>query len=1097
MATKGNDIKWFQKQRDHILHRPDMYIGACSVQDSEEWIYDSEDKEMYFKSVKYTPGLLKIFNETLDNARDASINDKTVTQIKVTIDKESGKISVWNNGAGIEVKIHEEYKLYNQEIIFGKLNSGANYNDDKERLAGGTNGLGIKLTNVFSTQFGVDCADGSKKFTQMYKKNMETKTVAKATSSKVKPYVKIIFIPDWHRFGFDSMTDDMYDLFATSVIHTAATTDKRVSVFFNEKSVGVKDFEKFLDLYIGSDKKKTPRVFYSDPNGRWQVGLSISDSYEHESFVNGIHTRDGGTHVKYITAQIIKGVKELLAKKKETKGAKINNSYIEQNLFVFVSCIINQPSFNSQTKNALNTKSSLFGSTCNLPDKFIDDFVKKTDIVSRVAGIANVKENKELDKTSGKKKSKINVEKLEDANWAGTSKSDECTLFVVEGDSAKSFAMSGFSVIGRDKYGVFPLRGKLLNVRDASRSSLSKNKEIGSLLKILGLQYGEKYSEGTTKLRYGRICTLCDSDVDGFHIKGLVINFINKFWPELFKHEFVWTFNTPVVKVTKGTGKNKQVNVFYTMPEYGNWIKTLNGKNIKNWYIKYYKGLGTSKASEAKEYFKELSDKMTLYTPDKNSQAFINLAFQKDKADSRKTWIQGYDKEKQLIKELPKKIGLSEFIHKELILFSVEDNERSLPNLVDGLKPSQRKIIWFALNEPGFSNSRNEMKVVAYAGALIKDMAYHHGDVSASETIVSLAQDYVGSGNNINLLMPEGGFGTRMTGGKDHASSRYINTYLNPVSRVIFDKNDDPLLELLEDDGKLIEPEYLAPIIPMVLVNSSGGIGTGFSSNIPCYNIDDIKANLVRLMKGTDMVEMVPWHKGFSGTIRKKENGNFESVGIFKKINEKTIVISELPVGRWTETYKDFLAKKEENNELTFTEGNTDVNVEFTIKMKKPLEDDKIVNYLGLVSKGHELKSLSTSNMYLWNAKGKIQKYDSPLDIIQEFYDVRLDMYEKRKKHLCSVLRKECELLTEKARFIRMVSEEEIIVFKQKRSVIVDQLKKHDFKLVDALLDLKIHLFTDEKIRELNEQCKCKQEEFERVDGISVKVMWATDLGNL
>lgn len=1088
MATKGEDIKWFQEQKEHALHRPDMYIGACSVQSSDgEWVYNSEDKEMYFKEVKYTPGLLKIFNEVVDNARDASISDKTVTQIKVTIDKESGKISVWNNGAGIEVKKHEEYGLYNQEIIFGELNSGANYNDDSERLVGGLNGLGVKLTSIFSTQFGVECADGFKKFTQVYKNNMKTKSKPKVASSKVKPYVKVVFIPDWTRFGYTLMTNDMYDLFATSVIHTAATTDKRVSVYLNGKSVGVKDFEKFMDLYIGSDKKENPRMFYSSP--RWKVGLSISDSYQHESFVNGIHTRDGGTHVKYITSQIVKGVKEALSKKKETKNSKINNSYIEQNLFVFVSCIVNQPSFDSQTKNALNTKSALFGSTCKIPDKFIDDFVKKTDIVSRIAGIANAKELKDLDKISGKKKSNIRIDKLVDANLAGTKKSNECMLFVVEGLSAKTFVTHGYPVIGKEKYGVFPLKGKLKNIRDEKTKNtiLLENKEIKNIVEILGLQYSKKYTN-LNDLRYGRICILTDADKDGTHIKGLIINFIDNIWPELFKLGFVCTFNTPIVKATKGKkGKKSQCHIFYTESEFENWNKNEN-KN-KTWTIKYYKGLGTSDPAEARECFKSLHENITVYDPDKHGRACIDMAFNKKKADTRKVWIQNFDKEKQVIKKLQANLGLSDFINKELIWFSNASVIRSVPSLVDGLKPSQRKIIWLGLNIPNFTNSSNEMKVPVYSGKITSDMAYHHGEVSASNTIISMAQDFVGS-NNINLLVPAGSFGTRIEGGKDASSPRYISTYLNTASKVIFDPNDNKILNMLEDDGKQIEPEYLVPIIPMILVNGSKGIGTGFSTNISCYNPDDIKSNLVRIMKGQELVEMVPWYRGFKGTMVKNGGGNYESVGIFKKINKNTIVVTELPIGTWTDDYKKFLEKLSDNGELTFKDTGV---TEFTVKLNKNIDEyEDLYKYLKLISGG-----LQTSNMYLFNSEGKIQKYDSPLDIIKEFYDIRLAFYEKRKKYMCSVIKKECLLLDEKARFIKMVSENQITVFKQKKSVVVEQLKENGFKRIESLLDLKIHLFTDEKIKELVGQCKIKKEELVELEGTPIKVMWAKNLGEL
>ena len=1088
------DIHWFKKQKDQVYHRPGMWIGSCSPETSEEWVYNQDDKDMEVKNVTYVPGLLKIFNEVIDNARDASIKDKNVTQIKVTIDKESGIISVWNNGNGIEIKEHPEFKMLGPEIIFGKLNSGTNYDDSVERLGGGLNGLGVKLTNIFSTIFKVECADGTKKFVQVYKDNMNKRTNPKVTSSKVKPYVKISFQPDWKRFGLqeEMMTDDIYKMFMTSVVHTTATTDKRVIVYLNGKSVGVKNFEKFMDLYIGSNKTNDPRVFYSDPNGRWQVGLSISNSFQQVSFVNGIHTKEGGTHVKYVVNQVIKGVKEALSKKRDTKNVKINNSYIEQNIFIFVNAIIDKPKFQSQTKDSLKTSSSDFGSSCHLSDKFINNFIKKTDIVSRVSGIVNIKELNALNKTSGKKNAKVFMQKLDDANWAGTSKASDTTLFLTEGDSAKAFALCGFSEIGRDRNGVFPLRGKLINVRDASTNAIANNKEIQSLIKILGLKYGEKYENGTSSLRYGRICILTDADVDGSHIKGLIMNFIDHFWPNLFKHKFVWTFCTPIVKATKG----KTIKEFHTLPEFEKWNKRNNG----GWFIKYYKGLATFTEEEAVEQFKNLESKLTVYAPDKTGREFIDLAFRKKKANLRKDWLKNYDKETQIILKIPSEMGLSDFVHKDLSGFSMEDNIRSIPSIVDGLKPSQRKIIWFALTRSGFTNPKKELKVNSYAGALIAEMAYHHGEESASETIIKLGQTYIGSSNNINLLMPSGQFGTRILGGKDHGKSRYISTYLNPISRVIFDSNDDDILNLLEDDGKKVEPEHLMPILPMVLVNGQEGIGTGFSSSIPSYNPDDIKANLVRLMNGKEMIEMKPWYRGFEGIIRKKGD-NFESVGIYKKLSDRKILVNELPIGVWTENYKEFLYKLKSENILTdIVEGSTNKKVKFIITFSKnaeiPDNDDDMKKYLKLVHGG-----LNISNMYLFNVEGKLHKYTSPLDIIQEFYNIRLDFYEKRKKNIIKIFKRNMTILSEKSRFIKLVTENKIIISKRKKSNVIQQLKDYDFKTIDDkydyLLNLQLYLLTEEKIKELDNQYDCKMDELKEIEKTPIKVMWAKNLGEL
>ena len=195
------------------------------------------------------------------------------------------------------------------------------------------------------------------------------------------------------------------------------------------------------------------------------------------------------------------------------------------------------------------------------------------------------------------------IPKLTDANKAGGKFSKRCTLILTEGDSAKSMAISGLSEVGRDYYGVFPLRGKVVNVKDADVDKILKNAEISNLKKILGLKTGEDYSNKTESnwpLRYGSIMVMTDQDVDGSHIKGLLMNLFYTFWPSLLKINFITALITPIIKATKG----KSTMTFYTLTEYDDWKKA--NKKGKGWHIKYYKGLGTSTSKEAKEYFKNM-----------------------------------------------------------------------------------------------------------------------------------------------------------------------------------------------------------------------------------------------------------------------------------------------------------------------------------------------------------------------------------------------------------------------------------------------------------------------------------------------------------
>ena len=234
---------------------------------------------------------------------------------------------------------------------------------------------------------------------------------------------------------------------------------------------------------------------------------------------------------------------------------------------------------------------------------------------------------------------------------------------------------------------------------------------------------------------------------------------------------------------------------FFTIPEYLNWANSYG--DTKSLKIKYYKGLGTSTAKEAKEYFSALGDhKIEFEYVDREDEELIELAFAKKFADKRKEWLTTYSATDTYIDHSQALIRYKDFVNMELILFSVADCARSIPSGVDGFKPGQRKILFSCFKR----KLKAEIKVAQLSGYVAEHSAYHHGEVSLQQTIVSLAQNFVGT-NNINLLLPIGQFGTRNQGGSEAASARYIFTNLNPVTRHIYHEADDAVLEFLEEEG--------------------------------------------------------------------------------------------------------------------------------------------------------------------------------------------------------------------------------------------------------------------------------------------------------
>ena len=1105
-------------QLEHILTRPDTYVGDIKLQ--TEKLYIHQDGKIVKQEIQYVPALYKIFDEIIVNASDHSKNDKTCTTIKINIS--NNEISVYNNGSGIDVEIHKEYKIYVPELIFGELLTSTNYDDTQKRITGGRNGYGAKLTNIFSTFFSIETIDLSRKrkFYQEFKNNMSerTKPVITELKGKVESFTKITFKPDFAKFGIKELSDDMVALFEKRVYDLAGSLPG-ISIFLNEAPLLIKNFQEYITLYFDEE----PEVV-SEKVDRWDIGFVYrpDGGFEHISHVNNICTYHGGSHVDYIIDQIINHMQKQIEKKNKDAINKIKSHSIKDHFMVFINCTIENPAFTSQTKETLKTKQSEFGSTCELSDKFLKK-ITATGILNVLLDYLKFKEESLLmKKTDGKKVNAIKgIPKLEDAEWAGTKKSTMCKLILTEGDSAKALAMSGRSVVGNQKYGIFPLKGKLLNVRGASPKELLNNEEIINLKKILGLKHGKQYlnlgkeSKEDAKtcdisdLRYGGIISLCDSDVDGYHIKGLLINFFEYFWPSLLKIDgFITCLATPIVKATKG----KDVKTFYNLSDYNIWKEAAIG-----YHIKYYKGLGTSSREEGKEYFTDLETKLINYLwlpvaePEEKEEVesetilaevghpcheAIVLAFDKKKADDRKAWLMKYDKDDILTPDI-KKVPYTDFINKELIHFSNEDIKRSIPSMVDGLKPSQRKILYGTILRKLFTK-QSEIKVAQLTGFISDKTCYHHGEQSLNMAIINMAQRFVGS-NNINVLMPSGQYGTRLLGGKDHASPRYIFTHLNPIIRKVFREEDDNILNYLDDDGVPIEPDYYIPIIPMALVNGAEGIGTGFSTQVLPYNPLDLIENIKNMLDNKPVKELRPYFHGFKGKISQEEKtysitGNYEQSG-------QDLIITELPVGVWTSVYKEYLNDLEEKKEIQkFTNENTDEDVYFRITLEGKTVDD--LSEKELIQKFKLVKKISITNMHLYNKDDKINKYNNVNEILKEFYLVRLDAYTRRKEYFLDKYKKELDALVWKMKFIEDVLTNKIIINRKKREDIVAQLVKRKYpnmgdEKYDYLLTLPIHSFTYEKIEELKEKIKNKETELKLLQDKSEKVIWLEELDEL
>jgi DNA topoisomerase-2 len=1022
---------------EHILVRPDSYVGSLVPGPVDTWRLAGDKFERH--TVHIAPALVKIFDEILVNAIDQhTLHPRKVSRIDISW-KKDGTVTIRNNGDGIPIKKHATENIWIPELIFGHLLTSSNYDDSQERMTGGRNGYGAKLTNVFSKRFTIRVGT---KYSQMWHDNMTRMDEPLIHEKGHTEGVEIEFLPDWLKFGQVGPSQDFFEV-VTRRTWDAAMWCQKARVTLNGEHIKIETLEDYAHMHTQGPLVSLGKDIV--------IGHSECGKFEQISYVNGIATLQGGTHIDRFVNQLIAALPV-----KDVRPAQVKAS-----LWVFMRASRDRPTFSSQTKTECTSKDT----TDYVFRPATTKAIMACGIADDLAALEMAKSEKILNKTNGTKRSKVNIPKLDDANWAGTARSSDCTLIITEGDSAKTLAVSGLSVVGRDRYGIFPLRGKPRNVRDASVKQLSENEEFSNLKKILGLQHGKTYTN-LKELRYGRLMIMTDADKDGTHIKGLVLNMVHHFWPELIQLGFVTAMITPVIKVGS--------KWFFTETAY-------KSSGVRG-QVKYYKGLGTSTSAEAKEYFKSIDQLTVAFQSDEHTDDSIALAFAKAMTDKRKSWLVGHMKTPQKCIEYGTVncLSVTDFVNRDLIFFSAEDIHRSIPHVMDGFKPSQRKVLYATLKR----GIKTDMKVAQLAGYVAEVTAYHHGESSLQGTIIGLAQNFIGS-NNINLLEPSGQFGTRLMGGKDAASSRYIFTRLSEVTRHIFHPDDEDVLHYVVDDGQQVEPEWYAPVVPMVLVNGAEGIGTGFSCYVPPYKIDDVIKNIKCALDGKPMIPMVPYFKGFTGSIERKNEHTWTLNGTVTE-HDGCMHVTELPPGLWISDFKEHLDTLIEKGTITkFENYSTETKADFKI-------------WGGNIESLNIRRFIHTSNMYLVGPKG-IRKYASPEEILIDYMETRIKVYSRRRAHLLEKCTSELSILNHKLRFIQMVISGSLVVFRRPIKDIQVDLKRYEFPdgLWNMLMDTKTSHYTNEEIERLYEKVKSLEKNLEFLKMTSVPSLWKQNLDKL
>lgn len=578
---------------------------------------------------------------------------------------------------------------------------------------------------------------------------------------------------------------------------------------------------------------------------------------------------------------------------------------------------------------------------------------------------------------------------------------------------------------------------------------------------------------------------------DGSHIAGLIINLFDTYWPELLEIDFLYQFVTPIVKASK----NSKTLYFYNSQDYMKWKKSTN---YSAWHLKWLKGLGTLEPQEIKLFFKDLNKHLIRFNSSDviKERDIIDMAFNKKRVENRKEWLLNY-KSNINFDKFKIKHTYDSFFNNEFIEFSMSDNIRSIPSIMDGLKPSQRKILYTLLKK----NFKYEVKVSQLCGDIISLSAYHNGSSSLEQAIISMSQNFIGS-NNLNLLEPVGQFGSRLKGGKDASAPRYIFTKLNNLTNFIFKQEDDELLEYLIDDGYQVEPRFYVPIIPMVLINNVEGIGTGWSTNVPPFNPNDIITYIQNNLKSKKKnIDLTPWFRGFKGDIiADLDNNRYISRGLFKRLPKNKLNILELPIMTWNDNYYKFLDKLIEDRYIKdydkyCTDENVNIIIDIPEEIFTTLSDEIIIKKFNLES------YISMNNMNLFDENGKIYSYKDQYEIIDKFIELRIKYYTLRKQNILNKFEEQKKYLTNKMKFINCVLKKEIIFENKTKELIIAQIEKNNIEKYkdsyDYLVNLPLISLSKEKLDELKETYNKIKLEIDKINNLNEVDMWTTDLDEL
>lgn len=1105
-----------------IKKRRGMYIGRADNGDERMYLYDVTTDTLKYEKVRLNFTLLKLYDEILVNAIDnmsRTSKSKSLTRIDVTI--ADNEISVFNDGPSIAIQKYTpkprgdesdvayqrrmaiESTLtdkYVPEVLFTVPKSSSNYNDDENRTTGGLNGIGAKLTCIFSSRFTIDIVNDGKHYVQNVYDGCERIEAPVITKTKEEPHVRITFVPSWIDVDptgeVTAIDDTMKQVLSKRLFDYSHLP---IALTLNGIKLPKLDYIEFTRKHLVACGQPSDHIYHCPcphPFKDWRVALAYSPKAVNVSYVNNVVTYSGGAHVKGLQKQVEEYIKSKLKKKQSAVS-------IRNRMSIVLYSIIPKAAFIGQSKDAISNKRI---AVPTFPQDFLERFASESGILDYFKNGATKTAN-----VKATRRRITKIAKLRDAEVAGVPfskrKRSPCTLFICEGDSAQTLCDRGIKLLGEKCYGSYALRGKPLNTLKSSNEQYAKNVELTELKEAIGLVDGKEYTS-TDDLRYQRLVCCKDADYDGSAIMGLVINFLyQRFRSLMLLPGFFFEFITPVITVYRKPYVPATAlfeKAYYNLNEFK---RDCEGDAFKGKYCKYIKGLAGNTNKDVECYFKAF-DRHLIHVdcqPEKTSD-HINLAYANGFADARKTWIASVNDESYLPRD-SSSITFNDFCEIDLALAGFDTCERSIPAVIDGMKPSQRKVIYtyFGMSKKQASTST---KVFQITGRVADYASYHHGDQSLNGAITKMAQDFIGS-NNIPLLAKDGQFGSRNKLGDDCGAPRYIAAYLAPITRYIYPECDDGLLARRSEDNELVEPHYYVPIIPMLLANGTNGIGTGWRTEIPMFNPKDLISETRKAIdsvfsgKSISQLRILPWCPRWKGTVTEYSDQWIYEGKVVKDGDVYHIV--DIPVYMSIDSLRAAMNKAIDDGILSdysnvYSKGKHaeddadafDFKLTFTDAAKVTSEED-VINLLDLRTR------ISKNTLVAFNQSGHPCLFKSITAIFAEWFKERLNLYYRRKTAILETMMEELNCLKSKLRFAQRM-----------KGYHLDELSDDDietlldkegyFKKSDSysyLLDMPVRSCTPSRIAEMESLVTTKERIMREYNAQTVQSIWKAELDSL